>query len=208
MTTSIKETQIVISGGILALACFAYVVLAEAQQPVADAAIVTVTAPGKGAAERVVQITASVEAVDTASRIVTLKGPSGDVVTITVGSEVQNFGQIRVGDFVVVRYIDSLTLELKKGGIALRERTDLDVTGRARPGERPAAGGAHEVHVVADVIAIDAPTQTVTLRGPTRVVQLQVQDPQQFRLVAVGDQVEATYTEAVVISVEPARNLQ
>jgi hypothetical protein len=64
------------------------------------------------------------------------------------------------------------------------------------------------VHVVADVIAIDAPTQTVTLRGPTRVVQLQVQDPQQFRLVAVGDQVEATYTEAVVISVEPARNLQ
>jgi len=208
MTTSIKETQIVVSGAILALACFAYVVIAEAQQPAADAAIVTATAPGKGAAERVVQITASVEAIDSASRTVALKGPSGDTVTITVGSEVQNFDQIKIGDFVVVRYIDSLTLELKKAGTALRERTDFDVTGKARPGERPAAGGAHEVHVVADVVAIDPPTQTVTLRGPTRVVQLQVQDPQQFKRVAVGDQVEATYTEAVMISVEPARNLQ
>jgi hypothetical protein len=208
MTTSIKETQIVISGGILALACFAYVVLAQAQQPAADAAIVTATAPGKGAAERVVQITASVEAIDSASRIVTLKGPTGDVVTIAVGPEVQNFDQIRVGDFVVVRYIDSLTLELKKGGTALRERTDLDVTGRARPSGRPAAGDAHEVHVVADVTAVDPATQTVTLRGPTRVVQLQLQDPEQFKLIAVGDQVEATYTEAVVISVEPARNMQ
>jgi len=107
-----------------------------------------------------------------------------------------------------VRYIDSLTLELKKGGTALRERTDLDVTGKARPGARPAAGGGHEVHIVADVIALDSATQTVTLRGPTRVVQLQLQHPQQFKRVVVGDQVEATYTEALVISVEPARNLQ
>jgi len=208
MTTSIKETHIVVSGAILAFACFAYVVFAEAQQPTADVAIATATAPGKGAAERVLQVTASVEAIDTANRVVTLKGPSGDIVTIAVGSEVQNFDQIKVGDFVVVRYIDSLTLELRKGGTASRERTDLDVAGKARPGERPAAGSAHEVHVIADVIAIEAATQTVTLRGPTRVVQLQVQDREQFKRVAVGDQVEAVYTEAVVISVEPARNVQ
>jgi len=50
----------------------------------------------------------------------------------------------------------------------------------------------------------DPLTQTVRLRGPTRVVDLRVDDPEQFKLVAVGDQVEATYTEAVAISVEPA----
>jgi len=105
---------------------------------------------------------------------------------------------------VVVRYLEALTLELKKRGTAKRERTDRDVTERARPGERPAAIDAHEVHVVADVIALDPQTQTVTLRGPTRVVDLRVHDPEQFKLVAVGDQVEATYTEALAISVEPA----
>jgi hypothetical protein len=47
-------------------------------------------------------------------------------------------------------------------------------------------------------------SQTVRLRGPTRVVDLRVDDPEQFQLVAVGDQVEATFTEAVAISVEPA----
>ena len=74
----------------------------------------------------------------------------------------------------------------------------------AKLGERPAAGGSHQIHVVADVIAVDAATQTVTLRGPTRVVQLQVQDPEQFKRVSVDNQVEATYTEAVAISVQPS----
>jgi hypothetical protein len=176
---------------------------AQPLDPAAAGALITATAPGKGVAERVAQITASVEAVDAAKRSVTLKGPADDIVTLVVGPEVQNFDQIRVGDLVVVRYLDALTLELKKRGTAKRERSERDVTERARPGERPAAIDAHEVHVVADVIAILPQTQTVRLRGPTRVVDLRIGDPEQFKLVEVGDQVEATYTEAVAISVEP-----
>jgi hypothetical protein len=107
MTTSIKEMRIVVFSAILATACVAYVALAEAQQPCGDVAVATVTAPGKVAAERVLQITASVEAIAAASRTVTVKGPTGDILTIAVRSEVQNFDQIRVGDFVVVSYIES-----------------------------------------------------------------------------------------------------
>ena len=46
--------------------------------------------------------------------------------------------------------------------------------------------------------------QTVTLRGPERTIDLRVRDPNQFKLVKVGDQVQATFTHAVAISVEPA----
>jgi Cu/Ag efflux protein CusF len=46
--------------------------------------------------------------------------------------------------------------------------------------------------------------QTVTLRGPKQTVTLKVRDPKQLKLVKAGDQVEATYTEAAAISVEPA----
>jgi hypothetical protein len=175
-------------------------------QPLDAAAGVTIiaTAPGKGVAERVAQITAFIEAIDYANRIVTLKAPGGDSVTLPVGPEVQNFDQIRVGDLVVVRYLEALALELKKRGTAKRERTERDVTERAVPGERPGAIDAHEVHVVADVIAILPQSQTVRLRGPTRVVDLRIHDPEQFKLVAVGDQVEATYAEAVAIAVQPA----
>ena len=146
--------------------------LAEPADPAAGGATIILTAPGAGVAERVAQVTASVEAVDSAQRTVTLKGPAGDIVTLAVGSEVRNFDQIRVGDLVAVRYVEALTLELKKRGTARRERTERDVARRAAPGERPAAIDAHEVHVVAEVIAVDPPTQTVRLRGPTRVVDL------------------------------------
>jgi len=168
----------------------------------ADGAVVT--APGKGAAARVMSITASVEAIDAASRTITLKGPRGKVVDLPVGPQVKNFDQIKVGDFVVARYFESLALELKKGGSGIRERSERQNTETAKPGEQPAAGAARQITVVADVVAVNAKTRTLTLRGPKRTVDLRLRDPEQVKLVKVGDQVEATYTEAVAVSVEPA----
>ena len=178
---------------------------AVAQKPDAVGGTVSESAPGKRTIANTVKITASIEAIDSAARTVTLKGPRGNVVTLAVGPEVKNFDQMKVGDFVVVRYVQALTLELKKGGTAPRERVEREGGATAQPGERPAAGAARQVTVVADVIKIDQKKQMVTLRGPSRVVDLKVQDPNQLKLVKVGDQVEATFTEAVAISVEPAK---
>jgi Cu/Ag efflux protein CusF len=166
-----------------------------------DSAVLT--APGQGAAARMVSISASVEAIDTASRTLTLKGPKGNVVDLPAGPEVKNFDQIKVGDFVLVRYFESLALELKKGS-GIRERSERQASETAKPGAQPAAGAARQITVVADVVAVNAKTQTLTLRGPKRTVDLRLRDPEQIKLVKVGDQVEATYTEAVAVSVEPA----
>jgi hypothetical protein len=65
---------------------------------------------------------------------------------------------------------------------------------------------AREVKVVANVVAVDPKKQTVRLRGPERTVDLKVRDPNQLKLMKVGDQVEATYIEATAISVEPGTN--
>jgi Cu/Ag efflux protein CusF len=176
---------------------------ALAQQPAAEAASVTGAAPGQAAAANVVRITASVEGVDAANRTVTLKGPRARVVTLPVGPEVSNFDQIKPGDIVVVRYIEALSLDLKKAGTDLRERTETETSGTAKSGARPAAGELRQVTVTADVIGVDPKRQIVTLRAPKRTVDLKVRDPSQLRLIKVGDQVEASYTEAAVISVEP-----
>jgi len=71
-------------------------------------------APGKAAGAAVVKVSATVEAVDPATRSVTLKGPKGDLHTIVAGDEVRNFDQIKVGDKVTVKYLESLTIELKR----------------------------------------------------------------------------------------------
>jgi ribosomal protein L6P/L9E len=160
-------------------------------------------APGKMAAVSTAQIIAIVERVDAANRTVSLKGPRG-VVTMDVGEEVRNLPQVKVGDRVVVTYAQALALELRKGGSGIRERVERDGMMRAAPGERPAGVVGREVKVVADVMVVNMKNQTVTLRGPKQTVTLKVRDPAQFKNITAGDQVEATYTEALALAVKPA----
>ena len=82
--------------------------------------------PGKVTVAETAQLTASVEAVDKAKRLITLKGPEGNTFVFQAGPAVKNFDQIKVGDLVVARYIEALTLELKPGGGQVRERTERE----------------------------------------------------------------------------------
>jgi Cu/Ag efflux protein CusF len=170
--------------------------------PAAKAVEMVASAPGTATITNAAVITARVEAIDKASRQVTLKGPKGNLKTVTAGPEVRNFDQIAVGDMLVVRLIESLTLTLKKDGKELVSRTEATDGARAQAGQKPGGIVGREVEITADVIAIDAKTQTLTLKGPKQTVELRVPDPKQFKLVKVGDQIQAVYTEAVAISVE------
>jgi hypothetical protein len=181
------------------------VVTGCAQQPSAKDDTVVSSEPGKGAITRIVQVSAQVVGIDRNTRTVTLKGPEGKTMDFVAGPEVRNFDQIRTGDMVVARYAQALSLELRK----TTGSRDLAVTGlsaSAAPGERPAAAVAGQVTAVADVIALDPANMVITLKGPRgRIVDLHVKNPDHFKVVKQGDQVLVTYTEAVALSVEPAR---
>jgi hypothetical protein len=175
------------------------------QQPAAVGGAVVASEPGKAVAVRAVEVSAQVVGIDKATRTVTLKGQKGDAVDVVAGDEVKNFDQIKLGDFVVARYAQALSLELKKtkgdpGAVTVREEA-----AKAQPGARPGVAGARQVTALADVVAVDPKKSTITLRGPRgNIVSLDVQNPDQFKVVKQGDQVEVTYTEAVALSVEPA----
>jgi len=190
-----------------ALALIATVVAATAfaQKPAATGGAVITSEPGKATAVRAVEISAQVVAIDKATRTLTLKRPKGDAVDLVASADVKNFDQIKVGDFIVARYAEALTLELRKTKGAVGEPTVREKTAQAKPGERPAVAGAREVTAIATVTAMDPKKSTITLKGPRgNVVTLNVQNPDQFKVVKKGDQVEVTYTEALALSVEPA----
>jgi len=168
-------------------------------------ATVVGSAPGAAAVAQTVKVTATITAIDRAKREFTVKGPQGREVVLFAGPEVKNFAQMKVGDQVTAEYVEALTLELKKGGGKTVGMTSKEGAKGAKAGGRPAGAAGRQVTVIADVVGVDAATQTVTLRGPKRTVDLKVRDPEQFKLVAKGDQVEATYTEALALSVEPAK---
>ena len=165
---------------------------------------VVATAPGKAVIAETVKISATITAIDKASRDVTLKGPQGNELTVTAGPDVKNFDKLKVGDQVDLQYVEALTLELKKGGGTAVAKTEKTDTVAAKKGEPPAGATGRQVTVVADVVAVDPAKQIVTLKGPKRTVNLRVPDPAQFKNIAKGDQVHATYTQALAVAVEPS----
>lgn len=190
---------------VLALIAMSSSAMALAQTPPAPTGgAVVVSEPGKAGAMRALEVSASVVGIDKATRTLTLKGSKGQVVDLVASDAVKNFDQIQVGDAVVARYAQALTLELKKTkGVA--GATVSEEAAKAKPGERPAVAGARQVTVIADVVAVDPKASTITLKGPKgNLVVLDVQNPDQFKVVKKGDQIEATYTEALALSVEPA----
>jgi Cu/Ag efflux protein CusF len=165
---------------------------------------VVATSPGKAVIADTIKISATITAIDKASRDVTLKGPQGNEMTVTAGPEVKNFDKLKVGDTVDLQYVEALTLELKKGGGAKVAKTEKTDAVAAKKGETPGGAVGRQVTIVADVVAVDPAKQVVTLKGPKQTVNLKVPDPAQFKNIAKGDQVEATFTQAMAIAVEPA----
>lgn len=149
-------------------------------------------------------ITATIVGIDPATRTVTLKTPAGKVVELEVTSEARNFDRLAIGDVVTAQYRESLTLSLLKER-AQPSRTESGSVVRAVPGAKPGGTVGREVTIIADVVAVDPKEKMVTLRGPRGdTVRLKVEDPARLKRIHKGDQVQAVYTEAFAISVEPA----
>jgi len=160
--------------------------------------------PGVVGGAQTVKLTATITKINAKTHEVTVKGPQGHEVTLQLSPDVKNFKQMKVGDTVTAEYVEALTLELKKGGKAVVGRTEQAGAATAKPGEKPAGLAGRQLTIVAEVTAVDPATQTVTLKGPKRTADIKVADPEQFKLISVGDHVEAKYTEALAISVEAA----
>ena len=181
--------------------------LSAAAQPASGAAtgqLMVEKSPGKATVAQTRKVTATVEAIDVAQRQVTLKGPGGHVLPLTVGPEVRNLEQVKVGDKVVVAYVEALSLTLKKDGKELRSATAASDSARAPVGDKPGGAVGEQVKVVADVTAVNRKTGMVSLHGPKQTVDLHVEDPEVLKQIKVGDQVEAVYTQALALSVTAA----
>jgi Cu/Ag efflux protein CusF len=174
-------------------------------QPTGATSTVTTT-PGAVQAVQSMKTTATVSAIDPATRVVSLQRPDGQIVDVRAGPAVTNFDKIKVGDKVAADYTQALALELKKAPAGAPKRIESPPVVSRTPGDpNPGATIAAKVTVLADVVAVNRKARTVRLRGPEgHMVDLEVQDPEQLKRVKQGDQVQAVYTEALALKLEPA----
>ena len=169
--------------------------------------VVSETTESQGRVERqqVTTITATVVNVDQANRQVTLRGPEGNTETVHVGDEVRNLPQVRKGDQVVVKYYESLALQLNKKGVAKRGEAAAEGAVLAPIGAKPAGAVGDAITITALVTKVDRAKSTVSLKGPKgRTAVVHVKEPRYLENVKKGDTLDVTYTEALAIAVEPA----
>jgi hypothetical protein len=178
---------------------------AAAQVVVPNGTAVTQTGPGWGVTSTTTMANARVLAVDAATRQMDVELADGRVVGLSVGPEVRRLAEIRAGDVVNVAFTEALVLELRKAGAPVVARSEGTDVRRAASNLPPAGVAQKETTVLADVLSVDAASSSVVLRGPEGIVTLRLRDPAQVGLVRAGDQVQATYVQAIAVSVDAAR---
>jgi hypothetical protein len=149
-------------------------------------------------------VTATVEAVDTATRTVTLKLADGTYETIVAPASVERFDAIKVGDTLTARYYDNIILRVKKPG-----EKDVDTGGEAltkTPGTSPGVTAAKQRTITATITAIDMSVPSITLAGPNGwKYSSRVQDVAALKTVKVGDKLDITWTEALLVGFTHAK---
>jgi hypothetical protein len=162
--------------------------------------------------ENTEEVRATVEAVDPVTRMMSLKGPDGNVVTVQVDKEVRNLPQVKVGDHVVVRYYEALGAELKsRAGTSTSATADPEAAvtvGRAEEGQRPAGVVTAQTSTVVKIKDVDTKNNVVSFYGEDgllRAFPVQTDQGKAFiKKLKPGDEVGVTYVEALAVSVEPA----
>jgi hypothetical protein len=155
------------------------------------------------------EVVASVESVDAASRELVLKGEAGTRVAMVAGPEVRNLEQIRTGDRVVAVYHEAIAAQVKPRGTATSPPAAAERLERAKPGEKPSGVAAVSVATTVQIESVDTSFNTVSFKrsdGIVRTVAVEDADARRFiRTLKPGDPVEIVYSEALAVSVVPAK---
>jgi hypothetical protein len=148
--------------------------------------------------------TASIEAIDKASRVVTLKGAGGQIVDIAAPEQMQGFNSLKVGDRVTATYFEAVAVSVRKPGAPPTPSTPVTTT--RREDRKPGSETRKQQTFTVTVESVDpkAPALTVkTQKG--RSVTLGVTDAAQLQNIKAGESVDVTYYESLMIKVVRAQ---
>lgn len=161
--------------------------------------------PGEVTGSRTEKLTATVKALNLAEREISLEGAGGEVESFQVGADVRNLDQVKVGDQIVIEYLQGLMMQIQAPGEAPVTPAASVVSGRAAEGEKPGAAVGATIQATVTLTAIDLQNRAVVFRGPQgNFYQVKAGPDVKLENAKVGQQFVATYTEAVVVEVMPA----
>jgi len=146
-------------------------------------------------------VSATVEAMEKSTRMLTLKTEDGKLTTVTVPADVKRYDGLKVGDKITAKYYENVVLRKKAPG----EKDVNTLTGGISPsaGTKPTGTASVQRAITATITAIDPNIPSISLAGPNNwKYSSKVADKEALKTVKVGDKLDITWTEAVLLSVE------
>lgn len=151
-----------------------------------------------------VTATVTIKAIDPATRSITLRSENGDEDTFTVGPAVTRFDQLKVGDTIKVTYYESLVFQVRKPGAPAATSGTTLGAGRLKEGPGGALGKQETTTVTVKAVDMNVPSITV-VTADGRTLTRKIAEKKNLEGVKAGDQIDITYTQAVVVSAEAAK---
>ncbi len=147
---------------------------------------------------------ATITAINKTTRVVTIKDDKGNTENVKCGPEVLRFDELKVGDVVTFAYQAATVYEIAKPGQAPGATSEV-ATVRGQ-GVKPSGAYTNQMKLTVTVTAIDPAGASVTVKKPDgESMTAKVKDKKNIEGLKVGDQVSITFTEALMITVEPPK---
>ena len=153
-----------------------------------------------------VSVQARITNINARTRVITLRGPSGNRFTVTAGDGVR-LELLKTGDIVNLQYYRSVAFLVGSPKDPVPD--DAFTAILARKATAPGGAAVAVTRISATVVGIDLAAHSVDVVDPTggAVYTINVQDPARQAMLAqlkVGDTVTAAVSQALAISVTPA----
>ena len=160
--------------------------------------------PKKVTKENQVTATATIKAIDPATRTVTLRSENGDEDTFKVGLDVTRFNELKVGDTIRATYYESLVFQVRKAGETTATSGAVAAGGRLKDTPGGAIGTQETTTVTVKAVDMNVPSITV-VTSDGRTLTRKIADKKNLEGVNAGDKIDITYTQGLVVAAEPGK---
>lgn len=134
--------------------------------------------------------------IDKDNRILTLRNKQGEESIFTLGAEVQNLDEIKLGEPFLVQYYNAFAIVLGSKSPELKEQS-----------EQPGSRIHRSITVAGTVETVDQKNSLLTVQGEEQTVVVSVAEHFDLSEIVVGEGVEVTYIESYAVKVEPASRI-
>jgi len=162
------------------------------------------SAQGKVVRSGDISKSATITAINHTTRVVTLKDAQGNVEDVMCGPDIKRFSELKVGDVVTFSYHAAVAYQIVKPGAKMAGPDGASMV--RGQGVKPSGAVTNQMTKTVTITAIDPAAPSVTVKTPEgHVMTAQVEDRKNLEGLKVGDKVDVTFTEALMVTVDAAK---